>query len=283
MKQYLEELQFIINNGEIRTDRTNVGTIEVFGRQQRYDLREGFPAITTKKLAWKSVVSELLWFIEGSGDERRLAEILYGTRDPNKTTIWTANVNADYWKPKAKFDGDVGKIYGYMWRNWPTSNENGKIDQLQQLVSNLKSDPFSRRHLLTAWNPGELDQMALPPCHVLSQFHVNNKNELSCHLYQRSCDFPLGSPFNIASYSLLTHMLAHVCGLNVGEFIYTTGSTHIYLNQIDGVKTQLSREPFPLPKLWLNPTVSDIESFTMDDIKLIDYQHHTPISFPFAV
>jgi thymidylate synthase len=282
MKQYLEELQYIIDHGEVRTDRTNVGTIEVFGRQQRYNLKEGFPAITTKKLAWKSVVSELLWFIEGSSDERRLAEILFGTRDPNKTTIWTANANSDYWKKHAKFDGDCGRIYGKQLRDWQGANGQG-VDQIKQLITNLKSDPFSRRHLITTWNPGELDQMALPPCHVMAQFHVNNNNELSCQLYQRSCDYPLGSPFNIASYSLLTHMLAHVCGFNVGELVYTTGSTHIYLNQIDGVKTQLGREPLPLPKLWLNPMVSDIDSFTMNDIKLIDYQHHDLIIFPFAV
>jgi thymidylate synthase len=508
MKQYLEELQYILDNGETKTDRTGVGTIEVFGRQQRYNLKEGFPAVTTKKLAWKAVVSELLWFLEGSNDERRLAEILHGTRDTSKSTIWTANSNTQG-KGLGYLHDELGPIYGYNWRymynneyypvkkrtcvntpfSLPTTDEPveisdninvGKtftnrfrqqyivlgvhdnkykiqylktksvyhnvievgdnnnhrdgfeptvhdvgmlgyyfsesetpitrklkeawydlmwqynynkvdicdrwfvlsnfiedapkldgwiwftrlnnvvlernyygttnmycpettvfvpkehstqyntddnpimvrhptlptrffpnvkeykktspignvtkydnddfvirhqfpVDQLKNLIDEIKTNPFSRRLLLTTLDMGSVDKAALTPCHLLAQFNVNQQNELSCVLFQRSCDYPLGSPFNIASYSLLTHMIAHVCDLQVGDFVYTTGSTHIYLNQVDGVKTQLQRKPLPLPKLWLNPNIKNIDEFTMEDIKLLDYTHHEPIVFPFAV
>lgn len=289
MKQYHEALKTILENGVNKTDRTGVGTRSVFGMQMRFDLRTGFPAVTTKKLAWRAVVSELLWFLEGSNDERRLAEILHGTRDSNKKTIWTDNANAEYWKSKAMFPGDLGKVYGVQWRSWPSYKWNDRanaheykpIDQIQQLIDGIKQDPDSRRHILSAWNPAELDQMALPPCHVLSQFDVTN-GHLSCHLYQRSADAPLGVPFNIASYSLLTHMIAQVCDLKVGEFIHTIGDLHIYLNQIDGVKEQLTREPLLLSKLWINPDIKDINCFTMNDIKLIDYQSHPSITFPFS-
>jgi len=204
MKQYHEALKQILENGKNKTDRTGVGTRSVFGYQMRFNLQEGFPAVTTKKLAWRAVVSELLWFLEGSGDERRLAEILHGTRDSSKNTIWTANAEADYWKPKAKFEGDLGRVYGVQWRHWQRPFLNSDIDQLENLIEGIKKDPGSRRHIMTAWNPGELDQMALPPCHILSQFNVTD-GYLSCQLYQRSCDMFLGVPFNIASYSLLTY------------------------------------------------------------------------------
>lgn len=283
MKEYLDDLRFILENGEERSDRTGTGTRSVFGMQTRYDLRKGFPAVTTKKLAWKSMVSELLWFIEGSGDERRLAEILHGTRDAEKKTIWTANAEAEYWKPKARFEGDLGRVYGVQWRRWHTPNMGLSVDQLHNLIEGIKKDPCGRRHILSAWNPGELDQMALPPCHILAQFYVSKNDELSCQLYQRSADFPLGVPFNIASYSLLTHMIAQVCGLKVKEFIHTIGDAHIYLNQIPQIEEQLKREPLPLPVLWLNNKITDITKFTMTDIMLIGYEHHPPIDIPFSV
>lgn len=276
MQQYHQLLQDILDNGTQRTDRTGVGTLSVFGRQLRFDLRKGFPAITTKKLAWRAVVGELLWFIEGSGDERRLAEITHGTRD-GVTTIWTPNAQAEYWKPKAQYDGDLGRVYGTNWRNWRG------VDQLQQLVDGLKSDPTSRRHILSAWNVDELDQMALPPCHVLSQYWVNDARELSCHMYQRSVDTFLGLPFNIASYALLTHMLAQVCGLKVGELVISTGDTHIYNNHIEQVQQQLQREEYPLPRLYLNYDVRDITKFTMNDIILDGYVSHQSIKAPMAV
>lgn len=276
MEQYHNLLIDILENGELRQDRTNTGTISVFGRQLRFDLTKGFPAITTKKLAWKSVVSELLWFLEGSGDERRLAEILYGTRDDSRKTIWTGNATADYWTPKAKFSGDLGKVYGVQWRDWRG------VDQIARLIDGLKNDPNGRRHILTAWNVDELDQMALPPCHVLAQFYISN-GKLSCHMYQRSCDVYLGIPFNIASYALLTHMIAHVCDLAVGELIISTGDTHVYLNHIEQVKEQLSREPYPLPTLWLNPNIKDINDFRMENIDLEGYKSHPALPAPMAV
>ena len=349
MKHYLEDLSFISTHGVSRPDRTGTGTKAVFGMQTRYDLSQSFPAVTTKKLAWKACVSELLWFLEGSSDERRLCEILHGTRDSSKTTIWTENANAPYWKPKAKFDGDLGRIYGVQWRDWRTPLDNSTIlkrlknlfkkeqytttDQLLDLIQRIKSDPYGRRHILSAWNPGELDRMALPPCHTLSQFfvepltqteidtsyfklrdslpveerdafaidgHGNSREfrgktaedlieiglptqKLSCQLYQRSGDTWLGVNLNISSYSLLTCMIAQCCGLAVGEFIWTGGDCHIYDNHADAVEEQLLREPMEPPQLWLNPTIFDITKFTMDDIKLIDYQSHPPIKAPMAV
>ncbi len=276
MKQYHDLLEDILNNGEVKDDRTGVGTISVFGRQLRFDLSNGFPAITTKKLAWKSVVSELLWFIEGSGDERRLAEILYGSRDAERSTIWTGNAQAAYWTPKARYDGDLGRVYGVQWRDWRG------VDQLSNLIEGIKKDPNGRRHILTAWNVDELDQMALPPCHVLAQFYVSN-GKLSCHMYQRSVDVFLGLPFNIASYALLTHMIAQVCDLKVGELIISTGDTHIYSNHVEQVKEQLSREEYPLPLLFLNPEIKSIDKFSMDAILLFDYQSHGTIKADMAV
>ena len=299
MKQYHDLLEDILQNGERKEDRTGVGTISVFARQLRFNLAEGFPAITTKKLAWKSVVSELLWFIEGTGDERRLAEILHNTRSEDKTTIWTGNATADYWTPKAKYDGDLGRVYGVQWRHWNKYNEQmtfgkahlggdrvaadkAEVDQLANLIAGIKTDPNGRRHILTAWNVAELDQMALPPCHVLAQFYVNN-GKLSCHMYQRSVDVFLGLPFNIASYALLTHMIAQVCDLSVGELIISTGDTHIYSNHVEQVKEQLSRDEYPLPTLKLNTDIKDIDKFTMADIVLNDYKSHGTIKAEMAV
>ena len=282
MKNYNELMAKVLAQGATSLDRTGVGTISLFGEQLKFDLRNSFPAVTTKKLAWRAVVAELLWFIEGSRDERRLAEIQFGTKDPAKKTIWTANADADYWKDKAKFPGDLGRVYGVQWRNWQRTRNNGSVDQLTNLIEGLKKDPTGRRHIISAWNPGELDKMALPPCHMMAQFYLRNE-ELSCQMYQRSMDTYLGGPFNIASYSLLTHMIAQVCGLGVGEFIHVIGDAHIYLNHIEQVKEQLSREPFPAPQLWLNPDISDITKFTMDDIKLLNYQSHPSLPAPMAV
>ncbi len=299
MKQYHDLLQDILDNGEIKDDRTGVGTHSVFGRQLRFDLSEGFPAITTKKLAWKACVGELLWFIEGSSDERRLAEITHG--DPEgKVTIWTPNAQAPYWKHKAKFDGDLGRVYGVQWRHWNKYNEEmnygpahkggtrlavdqHEIDQLKNLVDGLKNDPNGRRHILSSWNVSELDQMALPPCHVMSQYYVSKSGKLSCHMYQRSVDVFLGLPFNIASYALLTHMLAQVCGYTVGELIISTGDTHIYKDHIDQVKEQLTREAYPNPTLWLNSEIKDIDKFTMNDVQLVNYESHGTIKANMAV
>lgn len=288
--EYLNTLKNILENGNPKDDRTGIGTYSLFGLQMKFDLSKGFPAITTKKLAWKAVVSELLWFLEGSGDENRLREILHGERYSEKQTIWTENAKADYWTKKKlqRHPGDLGRIYGVQWRRWrkPLIRINKVVlqnhDQLLELIKGIKENPDSRRHILTAWNPGEIELMALPPCHIMSQFYVN-KGKLSCQMYQRSADFPLGVPFNIASYSLLTHMIAQVCDLDVGEFIHVIGDGHIYYNQIDGVKEQLTRSPKQLPKLWLNPNVKDITKFTMNDIQLLDYNHHPQINFPFAV
>lgn len=303
MKTYLDALQQVLDTGVVRTDRTGTGTIGVFGMQQRYDLAKGFPAVTTKKLAWKSVVSELLWFIEGSGDEGRLREILHGSKQSEKTTIWSANATASYWTPRAKYPGDLGRVYGVQWRHWRTpevieggsftndfghtfSLEGGvtirEVDQLIELIDGIKADPYGRRHILSAWNPGELQAMVLPPCHCFAQFYVAD-GRLSCQMYQRSCDMFLGVPFNIASYSLLTAMIAQVCGLQVGEFVHVLGDAHIYLNHVDQVKEQLTREPLPAPTLWLNPDVTDITQFTMDDIRLNDYQSLSSISASMAV
>lgn len=282
MKQYQEALQFILDNGQKREDRTGEGTLSVFGMQMRYDLSKGFPAITTKKLAWKAMLSELLWFIEGSGDERRLSEILHGSRNEKYKTIWTQNAEASYWKPKAKFKGDLGRVYGVNWRSWESPNGE-KIDQLANLIERIKKDPYSRRHILTAWNVADVDtNMALPPCHTFCQFYVNN-GKLSCQMYQRSADFFLGVPFNIASYALFTHLIAQVCNLEVGEFIHTFGDAHIYLNHIEAVKEQLARTPHDLPQVKINQLIKDINKFTMNDIILENYTHEPPINAPMAV
>jgi thymidylate synthase len=286
---YLDTLRDILATGDRRDDRTGVGTISKFGVQMRFDLQQGFPAITTKKLAWKACKSELLWFIEGSGDERRLKEILFeGNVPPASKTIWSDNANAKYWQSRSKFKGDLGRVYGVQWRQWRApvfgANRMGvkHIDQLAELINGLKNDPNSRRHIITAWNPGELEAMALPPCHMMAQFYVNN-GKLSCQMYQRSADMFLGVPFNIASYALFTHMIAQVCELEVGELIITLGDAHIYENHIEQVSEQLTREPLPLAELQLNPSVTDINKFTMSDIELVNYTSHEAIKAPMAV
>lgn len=288
---YLTLLKTILEKGDQKIDRTGIGTKSIFGPQLNFDLSNGFPAITTKKLAWRAVVSELLWFIEGSGDEFRLKEILHGERYSNKKTIWTDNAQADYWVKKKlqRHPGDLGRIYGVQWRKWrkPLIRINKVVlqnhDQMIELVNGLKNDPFSRRHILSAWNPGEIELMALPPCHILSQFHVSSDKKLSCHMYQRSADMFLGVPFNIASYALLTFMLAQVCNLQPGNLVISFGDAHIYINHIDQVKEQLLRNPFPLPTLKLNSTIEEITKFTMNDVELINYQCHDAIKAPMAV
>lgn len=428
MKEYNELLEYISANGIVREDRTGSGTTGGFGYQMILDLTKNFPAVTGKKLAWKSVVSELLFFIEGSQDNNRLKEILYGTSNTTKNTIWTANAQAPYWLPKAQFEGDLGRIYGVQWRDWQTTefienqelspepldnidlnnsffntaihgdlsnisqdlqnlltplwldmigrcydekhidyNQFGAkgyhvdkswlilanfiadfkkindwelkleypeeyrlekfilgtnryslasvswicekehlynsapaqyyidpishkklvikrkfVDQVKRIVAGLKHNPYNRRHIISAWNPGELNNMALPPCHTFCQFYVS-EGQLSCKMYQRSADFFLGVPFNIASYALLVHMFAQVCNLEVGLFIHTFGDAHIYLNHQDAVKEQLSRKPYPLPTLKINKNIKNIFDFSMNDFELIDYQHHESIKAPMAV
>lgn len=299
MIQYLDLLRRILNSDIDKSNRTGIDTRSLFGHQIRFDLSKGFPAMTTKKLAWKAVVSELLWFLEGSGDERRLREILHNDKNSEKKTIWTDNAEASYWKPKAKFDGDLGRVYGVQWRKWKKYEQNNGfslwewphggqvynvkyIDQIADIIDKLKNNPDDRRIILNAWNVSELDDMALPPCHLMAQFYITN-GKLSCLFYMRSIDTFLGLPFNIASYALLTHMLAHVTNLGVGELIWTGGDAHIYHNHFGAVVKQLLRDPLPLPELWLNPEVKDIDSFTMDDIKLIDYKCHDTIKAEMAV
>lgn len=287
---YLDLLKNILSNGNDRLDRTGTGTISLFGEQLKFNLQDGFPAITTKKLAWKACVSELLWFIEGSGDEFRLREILHGQRYIDKKTIWTDNATAPYWTNKniQRHPGDLGRIYGVQWRRWrkPLIRINKVVlqnhDQLLDLVEGIKKDPYGRRHIITAWNPGELELMALPPCHTMCQFYVSD-NKLSCHMYQRSADMFLGVPFNVASYALFTHMLAQVCNLDVGQLIISFGDAHIYKNHVDQVKEQLKRNPLPLPSLRLNSNIEKITDFTMDDIELINYTCHDTIKAQMAV
>ena len=276
MKNYLDALKYCYENGDFVKSRAG-NVKKAFGYQMRFNLEDGFPAVTTKKLAWKAVVSELLWFLEGSNDERRLAEILYDDIRENledKKTIWTQNAEADYWKDKSKFTGDVGKIYGVQWRNF-----NG-VDQIQELIEGLKKNPNSRRHILTAWNPSEINEMSLPPCHAFSQFFVSN-NKLSCQLYQRSCDMFLGVPFNIASYSLLIHILAEECKFGVGEFVHSLGDFHIYEEHFDQVKIQLTREPKQLPTLNFLP--KNINDYKTKDFELLNYEPHPKIVAPMNV
>ena len=294
MQNYNQLCSKILLEGIQSNDRTGVGTLSMFGEQLRFNLADGFPAVTTKKLAWKSMVSELLWFIEGSGDERRLAEIQYGTRDVSKKTIWTANANASYWLPNSRYSGDLGRVYGVQWRHWryvkdteqvwkPGLNkvDYKEIDQLADLIEGLKKDPTGRRHILTAWNPGELSEMALPPCHMFAQFYIRN-NVLSCQMYQRSADIFLGVPFNIASYALLTHLIAKTIKAQVGELILTFGDVHIYNNHVEQVMEQISRKPYPLPYIDLSD-VKDIWSAQLDDIRLMNYEHHPAITAEMAV
>jgi len=270
MRQYLEALKHCYEHGsDVESRAGNVR--KAFGYQMRFDLQEGFPATTTKKLAWKSVISELLWFLEGSDNERRLAEILYQDKRENlkdKKTIWTQNANSSYWKKKSRFEGDLGRIYGVQWRNF-----NG-VDQIKELIDGIKKNPNSRRHILSAWNVSDLPLMSLPPCHAFSQFFVSN-NKLSCQLFQRSCDMFLGVPFNIASYSLFLHILAKECSLEVGEFIHTLGDYHIYHEHFKAVDTQLLREPKDLPQIVFSQ--KGIFDYTVSDFNLINYDPYPAI------
>lgn len=310
MQQLHDLYKNVLANGTFSEDRTGTGTYKLIGQTMRFDLQKGFPATTTKRLAWKAMTSELLWFLEGSHDERRLCEILHGTRDEEKRTIWTDNYK-NQGVALGYLDGELGPVYGKQWREWRDVvilpgiyNEVVKhtdmgyemveqtisgmyimqrtIDQIVVLLDGLKNDPYGRRHIVSAWNVGDLDKMALPPCHSFSQFFVVD-GKLSCTLYQRSADLFLGVPFNIASYSLLTHMLAQVLGLDVGEFIWMGGDCHIYSNHVEQVKEQLAREPKELPELWMDSNVTDIDSFTMDSFKLLNYNPDATIKAPMAV
>lgn len=264
MKQYLDLLREIRDNGVTKTDRTGVGTKSIFGHQMRFNLQDGFPLLTTKKVFLKGIIYELLWFLKGDTNIKFLTD--------NNVHIW------DEW---ADENGDLGYVYGKQWRSWEAT-DGRVIDQISQVVDLIKNHPDSRRILVTAWNPAEIDKMALPPCHCLFQFYVAD-GKLSCQLYQRSADTFLGVPFNIASYALLTMMLAQVCGLEPGEFIHTTGDTHIYLNHLDQVNEQLSREPRPLPKMIINPDVKSIFDFKYEDFKLEGYDPYPAIKAPVAV
>ncbi len=270
MQNYNDVLARIMKEGVDRVGR-NATTRALFAIQMRFKMSNGFPAVTTKKLAFNTMKAELLWFLEGSSDDNRLKEIT-GT----KRTIWTDNAEALYWKPKQKFDGDLGRIYGVQWRKWQAPN-GAVIDQIKDAVEKIKKTPADRRIIVSAWNPGEIDQMALPPCHAFFQFFVAN-GKLSLHMIQRSCDMFLGVPFNIASYSLLLHMMAQVTDTVADECVITFNDAHIYHEHFDAVKEQLSRIPLPLAQLWLNPRVKDIDGFKMDDIKLENYESHPAIA-----
>ena len=287
MKQYLDLLQHILDNGITKEDRTGTGTRSVFGYQMRFDLSEGFPLVTTKKTFLKGIISELLWFIEGSTDERRLAEIHYGDKRENiigKNTVWTANADAQgkaLGYTNTETIKELGPVYGAQWRSWMGAN--GKAyDQLADVINQIKTNPDSRRIILNAWNVAEIDNMALPPCHTFFQFYVVN-GKLSCQLYQRSADVFLGVPFNIASYALLTMMIAQVCDLEVGDFVHTFGDAHIYSNHMDQVNLQLSRTPHKLPSMKINSEVKDINDFKMSDFELVGYECDESIKAVMAV
>jgi len=264
MLEYLELLDHILQNGESKNDRTGTGTLSIFGYQMRFDLSRGFPLVTTKKLHIRSIVYELLWFLSGDTNIRYLND--------NGVSIWNE------W---ADNNGDLGPVYGKQWRSWSAPN-NETIDQISNLLINIRENPDSRRHIISAWNVSDVENMALPPCHCLFQFYLSN-NKLSCHLYQRSADVFLGVPFNIASYALLTHMIAHVSNLNVGDFVHTFGDAHIYTNHVEQVKLQLQRKPMNLPKIELNSSVNNLFDFQYEDIKIIDYQSHPHIKAKVAV
>ena len=288
MKQYIQALEHILKNGKQRDDRTGIGTRGVFGYQMRFNLRNSFPAVTTKKLAWKSVVSELLWFLEGSTDERRLAEIHFGkTRKEvvDKKTIWTANANkqgVELGHTNNDTQKELGPVYGKQWRSW--GKDVGGEDQIRKIISDLKTNPNSRRHIVSAWNVDKLEEMALPPCHTMFQFHIQDK-ELSCHLYQRSADMFLGVPFNIASYSLLVYIFSEILNLTPGDFIWTGGDCHIYNNHLEQVREQVKREPLQAPKIQIPKlrSIEDVLSSTPKDYRLIDYSPMESIKAPMAV
>ena len=264
MQQYHRLLRLVLEEGKFKSDRTGTGTYSVFGAQERFDLRESFPLLTTKKLHLRSIIHELLWFLKGDTNVRYLQE--------NKVTIW------DEW---ADANGDLGPVYGAQWRSWPAP-DGSRIDQITEVVAQIQKNPDSRRHIVSAWNPGELDRMALAPCHALFQFYVCD-GELSCQLYQRSADLFLGVPFNIASYALLTLMVAQVCGLKPGDFVHTFGDLHLYANHLDQAREQLSREPRPLPRMLLNPAIRTLEDFKYEDFTLEGYDPHPAIKAPIAV
>jgi len=288
MKQYLELLDYILKHGENRGDRTGTGVISSFGHQIRFNLEDGFPAVTTKSLAWKGVVSELLWFLEGSDDERRLAEIRFQKdraklTDLNKfSTIWTDNADnqgVELGYENTETTKRLGPIYGVQWRDW------GGIDQIKKLINDLESNPSGRRHILSAWNVEKIDSMALPPCHVMSQFYVSENGRLSCQMYQRSADMFLGVPFNIASYALLQSILANILNLIPGDFVHTFGDAHIYKNSIDQVQEQLTRTPKKLPKLIM-PNIESIEAlndYSVDDFRLDGYESYPALKAPMAI
>src|SRR6266567_147192 len=263
MNQYHDLLERILADGAEKHDRTGTGTLSIFGHQMRFNLGAGFPILTTKRLPLKAIVHELLWFLTGDTNIKYLKD--------NKVSIW------DEW---ADEKGDLGPVYGHQWRSWP--GPKGPIDQISQLVAQIKAKPHSRRHIVSAWNPAEIDQMALPPCHLLFQFYVND-GELSCQLYQRSADLFLGVPFNIASYSLLTMMMAQVCNLAPGDFVHTFGDLHLYQNHLEQAREQLSRECRPLPRIQLNPAITRIEDFRFEDFTLLDYNPHPSIRAPIAI
>ena len=264
MRQYLDLMQHILDHGTKKSDRTGTGTLSVFGYQMRFSLDETFPLVTTKKLHLRSIIYELLWFLQGETNIRYLQE--------NKVKIW------DEW---ADPDGELGPIYGYQWRSWPTPS-GSQIDQISQVIEQIKQDPDSRRHIVSAWNVADIDKMALPPCHLLFQFHVAN-GRLSCQLYQRSADVFLGVPFNIASYALLTLMMAQVCNLEPGDFILTLGDAHLYLNHVEQASEQLGRDPKELPRVTLNPSIRSIFDFDFHDFTVEDYEPHPHIKAPIAV
>jgi len=264
MKQYLDLMRHVRDRGVVKADRTGTGTVSVFGYQMRFDLSAGFPVVTTKKLHLRSIIHELLWFLKGDTNIRYLKD--------NGVSIW------DEWADES---GELGPVYGYQWRNWPTP-DGRHIDQIAQIIQQLKTNPDSRRIIVSAWNVADVDNMALPPCHAFFQFYVAD-GKLSCQLYQRSADIFLGVPFNIASYALLTMMVAQVTGLQPGEFIHTLGDAHLYSNHLEQVELQLSREPYPLPQMKLNPAVTDLFAFTYDDFELVGYEHHPLIKAPIAV